>query len=384
MAGNGRRAGASTGGAAGRVGGLGCQGSVVNARDPSSTVAGERNVNILVGSGVEGEGAGVVVGRSKSTPGSLDRVKDTVTSRARLVTGGRDGPDGGVVGVGVGGERADEAGVQVEVGGVNLVVGVSGLVGDNLEDVGTAVPATKGRKTPVSLDGSQGGVVGVEGVINSADQVTGDSTTEKDGEDLVLDGVVTGLVKGEQDERLVPEVSVVLELLNKVTLPNGGERDVGVVSIVGHVRGNESPLGERVVLNVRPQAGEVLDLGSTGSISGNVVKEDKRVVLADVVVGIGLLVGVVEALETSIGETLLVFTPRDSLGVQKIHDGGDVGGNLDEVVIVHSELVTSCSRGIVGLGRVSDGPEVGQLNTLGGQVLLVAVIGSIAVVLYNN
>lgn len=304
-----------------------------------------------------------------------------MTSRASLVTGGRDGPDGGVVGVGVGGERTNEGGVDVQVGGVDLVVGVSSLVGYNLEDIGTAVPATKGRKTPVSLNGGQGGVVSVESVINGANQVAGNSTTDEDREDLVFDGVVTGLVKGQQDKRLVPEVSRVLELLNETTLPDGGEGDVGVVSIVGHVGGDESPLGESVVLNVRPQAGEVLDLGSTGSISGNVVKEDKRIVLADVVVGIGLLVGVVEALETSVGETLLVFTPRDSLGFQHINDGGDVLGNLIEVVVVHSELVTSSSGSIVGLRRVSDRPEVGQGDTLGSQVLLVAVIGSIAVVL---
>ena len=103
--------------------------------------------------------------------------------------------------------------------------------------------------------------------------------------------------------------------------------------------------------------------------------------LADVVVGIGLLVGVIEALEASVGETLLVFTPRDSLGVQKINDGGDVRRNLDKVVIVHGELVTSSSGGIVGLRRMSDSPEVVQGDTLGSQVLLVAIIGSIAVIL---
>lgn len=384
MAGGGSRAGAGTGGAASRVGGLGGQGSVVNTRDPGGTVARERNVNVLARSGVEGEGAGVVVGRSKSTPGGLDRVKDTVTGRARLVTGGRDGPGRGVVGVDVAGERTIKGGVDVQVGGVNLVVGVSGLVGDNLEDVGTAVPATEGRKTPVGLNGSQGGVVSVEGVIRSADQVTGDSTTEEDREHLVVDGVVTSLVKGEQDKTLIPEVGGVLELLNETALPDGGEGDVGVMGIVGHVGGNESPLGKRVVVNVRPQAREVLDLGSTGSISGNVVKENKRVVLADVVVGIGLLVGVVVALETSVGQTFLVFTPRDALGVQSINNGGDVRRNLVEVVVVHSKLVTSSSGGIVGLGGVSNGPEVGQGNTLGGQVQLVAVIGSIAVILVRQ
>lgn len=371
-----------TAGAASRVRGLaGGEISVVDTRDPSSTVSGERNVDVLVRSGVKGEGAGVVVGRSKRTPGRLDRGKDTVTGRARLVAGGGNGPHGRVVGVGVGGERTIKSGVDVEVGGVNLVVGVSSLVGDNLEDVGTAVPATEGRKTKVSLDGSQGRVVGIESIIRSANQLLGDSTAEKDGEDLVVKGVVIGLVKGEQDERLVPEVSVVFELLNETTLPDRGKGDVGIVSIVGHVGSNESPLRKSIVLNVRPQAREVLDLSSTGSISGNVVKEDERVVLADVVVGMGLLVGVVVALETSMGEMLLVFAPRNPLSLQHINDGGDVLWNLVEVVVVHGKLVTSRSGGIVGLGRVSDGPEVGQGDTLGGQVLLVAVIGSIAVVL---
>lgn len=386
-----QRSGASFGGgrrragASGSVGGVGAGGSgqdsVVHTRDPSGTVTGERNVDVLASFGVEGEGAGVVVGRSKLAPGGLDSVKDTVSSRASLVASGRGSPHRAVVRVLIDGKRSNEGRVHVQVGGVDLVVGVSSLVGDNLEDVGTAIPATQGRKTPVGLNSGQGGVVGVESVISGSNEVIGNSTTEKDGENLVVNGVVTSLIKSEQNEGLIPEISVVLDLLNETTLPDRGESDVGVMSVIGHVGGDESPLGKSVVVNVAVQAGEVLDLSSTRSILCNRVKENERVVLANVVVGIGLLVGVVETLETSVGQTFLVFTPGDSLGVQQVNDSGDVGRDLPEVVVVHSKLVTSSSGGIVGLGRVSDGPEVGQRNSLGSQVLLVGVVGGIAVVL---
>jgi hypothetical protein len=71
--------------------------------------------------------------------GLLDNVQDTVASRA-LAVSQRDGPSGRVLGVLASRLRAGIGLVEAQVGDVNIVVDIAGLVGDNLEDVGTAVP----------------------------------------------------------------------------------------------------------------------------------------------------------------------------------------------------------------------------------------------------
>lgn len=63
--------------------------------------------------------------------------------------------------------------------------------------------------------------------------------------------------------------------------------------------------------------------------------------LADVVVGTGLLVDPVEALVAGVGHIFLVRTPRDSPILEQVDDGGDVLGDLGERVIVETEVVTA-------------------------------------------
>lgn len=70
--------------------------------------------------------------------GLLDNIKDTVTSRAAALSS-RDGPDGGELGVITNSHGPGGGLVETQVGDVNVVVDVAGLVGDQLEDVGTAV-----------------------------------------------------------------------------------------------------------------------------------------------------------------------------------------------------------------------------------------------------
>lgn len=133
--------------------------------------------------------------------------------------------------------------VDVEMGRINVPVGVADLVSDEAEDVGTAVPTTQGRKTPVCLDGGQSGVVSVDGLILGTDEVLGDSTTEENTEDAVAvvvdlrlgNTVGLGLIEGQQQQSVVPEVGVVHERLNEAAQPLGSECDVGIVSVVGHV-----------------------------------------------------------------------------------------------------------------------------------------------------
>lgn len=223
--------------------------------------------------------------------------------------------------------------------------------------------------------------MGVERVILGANQLLGDGTTQQHTENAVANGVMLRLVKGQQNQGIVPEVGVVPQLLDETTLPHGRKRDVGVVAIVGHVRRDKRPLRERVVGNVIVQAGEVLDLAQPGGIAGDRVVQDQRVMLADIVVGTGLLVGIVEALEARKRHVLLVFRPRDALGVEQVDHRRDVLGDLPEVVIVHAKVIAARRTGVVGLGGVSDGPVVGQLNPLRRQVFLVGIAGGGAIVL---
>lgn len=281
------------------------------------------------------------------------------------------------------GERAGVGLVEVDVlvVEVELRVLVAGLVGDQVEDVGVAVPSSQRRETPVLGDGGDGRVVVVEGVVDGSLEVVGDGTAEEDGEDLVGDTVGLVLVEGQQDQGVVHEVLVAEERGHEVALPGGAEGDVGVVGVVGHVGGEESPLRQGLGVQVGLEVVEALDLAETSGVVGDGLVEDQGVVLAHVVVGVRLLVGrVVEALEARVGEAFLVLGPRDALGVEQVHDGGHVGGDDVEVVVVHAEVVTTRCGAVVGLGRVSGGEEVAQGDTLGGEPCHVWVAGGTLVV----
>ena len=106
-------------------------------------LAGDGDLGVVVGLGVPGVGAGVVVGGGLARVGLLDDVQDTVASRA-LAIGQRNGPGGRVLGVLASRLGAGVGLVQAQVGNVNIVVDITGLVSDNLEKVGTAVPLAIG------------------------------------------------------------------------------------------------------------------------------------------------------------------------------------------------------------------------------------------------
>lgn len=94
---------------------------------------------------------------------------------------------------------------------------------------------------------------------------------------------------------------------------------------------------------------EVLDQLEPRSVVGDRLEENKGVVLADIVISKGFLVGVVEALETRVRHGLLVFRPGDAFGVKEIHDCGNVVRYRVEVVIVHAEVVTRNNGTVIGL-----------------------------------
>lgn len=90
-------------------------------------------------------------------------------------------------------------------------------------------------------------------------------------------------------------------------------------------------------------------------------------VLADIVVGTGLLVSPLEALETRVRHVLLVQRPTDALVLEKVDYRRDVRGHRSEWVTVETEVVSANSRHIVGLGRVSDSIVLGQHDALLGK-----------------
>lgn len=322
--------------------------------------------------------ARVVVSRLETSPGLLNSVENGATTGAST-TRKRNSPLGRVLGVFFLRQWARVGLVEVQVVGFHLPVGVSDLLSNPAEEVGTAVPAAKRRKTPVGGQGGNYGVMGVKGVVLLALEVLRDSAAKKEGEDLVPDLVSVGLVESELNQSVLGEVLVLEQFSEEAVGPATGKGDVGVVGIVSHVRSNEHVLREFLVLQVIVEAGKVLDLADTSVIIGDRVEEDQRVVLADVVARVGL--GEAVALVASVGQVFLVLAPGDVLRVEQIRNGRDVGGKLDKLVMVHTPGITTGGGAVVGLRRVREGPEVGQGDTLLGQLGEVGVFGSGFIVL---
>ena len=138
-------------------------------------------------------------------PSAYDCLKDSL-SRSTLCSCIRRRPDGNILVVR---QRAWIRRVEEEVLRVNFIVDISGLVCNNLEEVGTAVPAAKRRQTPVGGHRSNGREVGIESVIHSSLQILWDSAPHENAEDLVLNGVMLTLIKREQNECVIHEVRVV-------------------------------------------------------------------------------------------------------------------------------------------------------------------------------
>lgn len=117
------------------------------------------------------------------------------------------------------GERTGVGGIHEESLRVDDLVGVASLVGDDLENVGIAVPAAEGGETPVGGDGGDGTVVRVEGVICGALEMFGNDTAKENGEGLVGCGVGFDLVPGDEDEGVIHEVAVVQERCKPFPFP---------------------------------------------------------------------------------------------------------------------------------------------------------------------
>lgn len=277
---------------------------------------------------------------------------------------------------------------DVQVGVLEVGVdtdNVSGLLGNKGENVGSNIVTSKSGESPVGTDGGDLGVVVVVVVVSGSVKGLVNGSSKEDGENLVLGGVGVVLVEGDEDEGVLGvrqrqllkkilkvhktylhEVGVVQEGVKKVASPLSGNGDGRVVTVRGHVGGDEHPLGKLLVLDILPEDGGVLDESETVFVGGNGVEDDQRVVLANVHVRLGLLVDPLEGSVSSVGHVLLVLSPRDLSGIKNIGNGGDVLGDLEVVVVVNTKVVSSNSGDVVTHGRVGNSKVVGKGDTLSG------------------
>ena len=226
--------------------------------------------------------------------------------------------------------------------GLEVPNGSHGLVG---------VLSTEMSKAPVVLDGRHHRVMGVEGRVVGASEVFGDDTTKEQGPDGVLDTVRLVLVKGDLDQSpVVIEVGVVEQRREPPSQPFAAEVDAGVVSVVDQVGGDPDVLRNGRGIYIDRKVVEVSDSESSVRYGSNSVEDDVRVVLS-LVVGVRAsrgveVVGLGKVQNPGVrGHVLLVGGPRDVLGLEKVDHGRNVVGQEEEVIVVHSEEVTShCDR----------------------------------------
>ena len=244
---------------------------------------------------------------------------------------------------------------------------VAGLLGNKVEDIGTDIPPTERVQAPVGLHGSDLGIMVVKVAVGGTNKLLGHGVAKEDPDDPVLLGIGVVFIEGEHDQGVLHELLVVQEGFKEGLGPCTSNGDGAVVAIRGHVWSDEHPLRKSILAEFLVEESQVLDLVQAAGLFCDRVVENWRVVLANVVVGTGLLVAVVEALEAGVRHVLLVGTPRDALGLQQIYNGGDVGWDGGHVVMVDAVVVSRDGGGIVGHGGMGDGKVIRKGDSLGGQ-----------------
>jgi hypothetical protein len=165
------------------------------------------------------------------TPSTSNLAENLATVSDKLGVWDRECGNFGVVAEGAV-ERAVEEVAAVRAGSsVPGSVLVSSLVSDEGEDVGTDIPATQSVQVPVGLDSADLRVVVVELSISGADELLGNSVTENDAEDTVLEGVSVRLVESDQNQGVLHEMLVVEKGLQEVASPGTSSSDTRVVAV---------------------------------------------------------------------------------------------------------------------------------------------------------
>lgn len=161
-------------------------------------------------------------------------------------------------------------------------------------------------------------------------------------------------------EGLVAQSSV-----QETSEPVASNLSAGIVTVVGHVRGIEDPFRNKTGSNVRSKLSSGNDILSTGLVKTYGIKNDRGIVLAD----IGAVV-TEEVSITNTGDILLVNLPLQTLSLQKIIDGADIGGDVIVSIIGDTEIGTSSSSDIVWLRRMGNSIGVVKKDTLFSNLLI--------------
>jgi hypothetical protein len=241
--------------------------------------------------------------------------------------------------------------------------------GNKVVDVGSNIPSSQSVQIPVGLNGGKVGVVGVNIVISGTDQRLWEDIRENDTHNSVGDGVGAILIEVNDKEGLVHEKLVIQQRRNECKQPIGTIRDSSIMSIVKHVGGDEDVLGKVIVGKVILESNKVLEDIHALLLFGVRIEQNRRIVLADVVVGAGTRVDILETLKACVWNVLLVGSEGDTLGSQKIPDIGNVRRDLVEVIVVHTEVVTTVDGTVVGLRWMGGTVIVSEGKTLGSQEL---------------
>lgn len=153
-----------------------------------------------------------------------------------------------------------------------------------------------------------------------------------------------------------------------------------------HVGGDEHPLGQLALSKILVEHrsilvdhGDVLLVAKALRSSVGIVN-DGGVVLANIVVCLGVLVDVTLALETGVRHILLVSAPGNALVIEQVNDGGNVGWDLLEVVVVAAKGITTNGGDVVGHRRVCHTEVVVNADTLRCKPLQVWVVKCIVIV----
>jgi hypothetical protein len=147
--------------------------------------------------------------------------------------------------------------------------------GDVSEDIRADIPSTKRIEIPVGLNCGDLRVMVVEVVVSSSDKLVWDGVTDEDSEDFVLDGVCLVLIKGDQNESVVHKSLVGEEGSKKAFKPYTRNSGRSVMTITGHVRGDEHPLRKLIGSQILKEKSSVLQFLEAVLVSGHRIVYDQ-------------------------------------------------------------------------------------------------------------
>ncbi|KAI6755574.1 hypothetical protein HG531_004680 [Fusarium graminearum] len=189
---------------------------------------------------------------------------------------------------------------------------IASLARNKVKDIGAHIPAAEGIEIPVGLNGGNLRVVVVEAVVGCANEMLGNSITEKNTEDVVLAGVGFVFIPSDKNKSVIHEVLILEEWLKKGARPVSSDSNRSVLVLL------EIPV-EHGVLSIHKR--EILDLRKSLFRSSYAVVKNSWVVLANVVVLSILVVHPCETFKACVGHVFLVKTPGDTSMLKEINDG---------------------------------------------------------------